>query len=308
MDKILLVGGFGFIGKNIIEQLYGDYNIYVIGRRLDCDFMEEYPNIEFRKYVFMEDEDLEYIVASINPDYIINLVSVVTASRDMEQYIKMIEINSNVLLELYKATKNIKNLKLFLQFGSGEEYGNIKAPYRETDREYPSSPYALAKQLTTNTALMLYTNFSYPISVVRPGNLFGEYQGSSKFIPYIVNKLSKNDVIETTYGEQKRDFIYAEDFAKGIKKVIECHENFVGEIFNLSVGRSYKLKEIIEYCKNYLCSSSIIEYGKIPYRENEMMNFELDITKFKRLANSSFEIDLLESLSRFIDKIGGSNK
>jgi nucleoside-diphosphate-sugar epimerase len=308
MEKILLVGGFGFIGKNIIEQLYGEYNIYVIGRSLDCDFMEEYPNIEFRKYVFMEDEDIEDIVASINPDYIINLVSVVTASRDMEQYKKMIEINSNVLLELYEATKNIKNLKLFLQFGSGEEYGNIKAPYRETDREYPSSPYALAKQLTTNTALMLYNNFSYPISVVRPGNLFGEYQDSNKFIPHIVSKLSKNEVIETTYGEQKRDFIYAEDFAKGIKKVIECHENFVGEIFNLSAGRSYKLKEIIEYCKNYLNSSSIIEYGMIPYRENEMMKFELDISKFKGLANSSFEIDVLESLSRFISKNGGCNK
>ncbi len=308
MEKILLVGGFGFIGKNIIEQLYSEYKIYVIGRNLDYDFMEGYPNIEFCKYVFMEDEGVGDIVASINPEYIINLVSVVTASRDMKQYKKMIDINTYVLLELYEATKNIKNLKLFLQFGSGEEYGNIKTPYRETDREYPSSPYALAKQLTTNTALMLYNNFSFPISVVRPGNLFGEYQDSNKFIPYIVSKLSKNEVIETTYGEQKRDFIYAEDFAKGIKKVIESYDKFKGEVFNLSAGKSFRLKEIIEYCKNYMRSSSPIEFGKIPYRENEMVRFELDISKFKKLVSSSFEIDVLESLSRFIDKSGGNNK
>lgn len=305
MEKILLIGGFGFIGKNLIEQLYGEYKIHVIGRRLDSDFMGMYPNIEFHKYIFMSDEGIADVVDLINPDYIINLVSVVTASRNMKQYKEMVEINVNVLLELFEATKNIKQLKLFLQFGSGEEYGNIEAPYRETDREYPSSPYALSKQLTTNTALMLYNNFSFPISVVRPGNLFGDYQDSNKFIPYILSKLSKNETIETTYGEQERDFIYAEDFAKGIKKVIECHENFLGEIFNLSAGRSFKLKEIIEYCKNYLRSNSIIEYGKIPYRENEMMKFKLDISKFKELTESNFEIDVLESLSRFIDKNGG---
>jgi nucleoside-diphosphate-sugar epimerase len=308
MEKILLIGGFGFIGKNLIEQLSGEYEIHVIGRRLDSDFMSMYPNIKFHKYVFMSDEGIADVVALINPDYIINLVSIVTASRNMKQYKEMIDMNINVLLELYEATKSIKQLKLFLQFGSGEEYGNIEAPYRETDREFPSSPYALSKQLTTNTALMLYNNFSFPISVVRPGNLFGDYQESNKFIPYIINKLSNNEVIETTYGEQERDFIYAEDFAIGIKKVIESHKIFIGEIFNLSAGKSFKLKEIIEYCKNYLRSSSVIEYGKIPYRENEMMKFKLDISKFKELTKSNFEIDVLESLSRFIDKNGGYRK
>lgn len=305
MDKILLIGGFGFIGKNLIEQFYNEYKIYIIGRKKDNDFMNSYPNIEFHKFVFFEDEGISNIITSINPDYIINLVSLVTASRDMKQYKNMIDINTNILLELFEATKNSKQLKLFLQFGSGEEYGNIKSPYKETDREYPSSPYALTKQLTTNTAIMLHNNFSFPISVVRPGNLFGDYQESNKFISYILKKLSNNEVIETTYGEQERDFIYAEDFAKGIKKVIECHENFIGEIFNLSSGKSMKLRDIIEYCKNYLNSNSIIEYGKIPYRENEMMKFELDISKFRNLTNSNFELDLLESLSRYIDKSGG---
>lgn len=308
MEKVLLIGGFGFIGKNIIKELYNQYEIYVMGRNIDTDFIDRYSNIEFYKYVFLEDTGIDEIVGSINPDYIINLVSVVTADRDMDQFNKMIDINTGVLIELYEATKNCKKLKLFLQFGSGEEYGNIKAPYRETDREYPSSPYALSKQLTTNTALMLYNNFSFPISIVRPGNLFGEYQDSNKFIPYILNRLSRNEVIDTTYGEQKRDFIYAKDFAKGIKKVIESYDNFKGEIFNLSAGRSFKLKEIIEYCKNYLSSSSIIEYGKIPYRENEMMKFELDISKFKKLTDSNFEIDVLESFSRFIDLNGGYYK
>ncbi len=308
MERILIIGGFGFVGKNLIEGLYSEYDIYVIGRNVDLDFIDRYPDIEYYKYVFLQDVGIKKIINSINPDYIINLVSVVTASRDIRRYQEMIDINLGVLLELYEATKDIKTLKLFVQFGSGEEYGNIIAPFRETDREYPCSPYALAKQLTTNTALMLYKNFSYPITIVRPGNLFGEYQDSSKFIPYILDRLIRYEVIETTKGDQERDFIYVGDFVEGMKKVIKSYENFKGEIFNLSAGKSYKLNEIIEYCKNYLNSSSTIEYGKIPYRENEMMKFELDISKFKRLANSNYEIDVLESLTRYIDKNGGSHK
>lgn len=305
MTKILLIGGFGFIGKNLIEQFYFEYEIHVIDRSVDSGFIEKHPNVHFHKYIFLYDTNLKDIVTSINPKFVINLVSIVTASRDIIQFKEMIDINTNVLLELYEATKTIKDLELFIQFGSGEEYGDIKAPYKETDREYPSSPYALSKQLTTNTALMLYNNFSFPISVVRPGNLFGKYQDSNKFIPYVLSKLSRNETIETTYGEQERDFIYAEDFAKGIKKVVKFYENFLGEIFNLSSGKSFKLKEIIEYCKNCMNSKSTIKYGEIPYRENEMMNFNLDISKFRKLTNSRFDIDVLESLSRYIGKNGG---
>lgn len=304
MEKVLLFGGFGFIGKNIIEELYTEYDIYVIDRKSDLDFLERYPKLGFYKYVFLEDIGIEKIIDSINPNYIINLVSIVTANRDLDQFKKMIDINTSVLIELYEATKLLKELKLFLQFGSGEEYGNIESPYREIDREYPSSPYALSKQLTTNTALMLHKNYNFPISVVRPGNLFGEYQSSDKFIPYILNRLRKEEVIETTYGEQERDFIYVKDFAKGIKLTIESYENFKGEIFNLSAGKSYKLKEIIEYCKSYIRSTSLVKYGNIPYRENEMMKFELDISKFKKLTSANFEINVLESLSILIDRNG----
>lgn len=60
------------------------------------------------------------------------------------------------------------SLKLFIQFGSSEEYGAKISPFKEEEREYPSSPYALVKQLTTNTAMMLYYNYNFPVMVVVP--------------------------------------------------------------------------------------------------------------------------------------------
>jgi nucleoside-diphosphate-sugar epimerase len=213
-------------------------------------------------------------------------------------------VNLQILIELYEGSKNSHSLELFLQFGSGEEYGNIPAPFKESDREYPNSPYALSKQLTTNTGIMLYNNFHFPISIVRPGNIFGEYQESNKFIPYIVNKLRLNEVIETTLGEQRRDFIYVKDLVDGIYQVLEKFPIFVGKIFNLSSGKSHTLKDIIEFCKKNLKSTSFVNYGGVEYRENEIMNFTLSTSRFQELANFNFDFDIYSKLKEYLDRNG----
>ncbi|MCZ2614274.1 NAD-dependent epimerase/dehydratase family protein, partial [Bacteroides fragilis] len=74
-------------------------------------------------------------------------------------------------------------------------------------RECPNSPYALVKQLTTNTSMMLYRNYGFPIMVVRPGNLFGPLQNKDKFIPYVVGQLRSGLPLNVSPCEQKRDFI-----------------------------------------------------------------------------------------------------
>ncbi|MHC8501877.1 NAD-dependent epimerase/dehydratase family protein, partial [Bacteroides hominis] len=78
------------------------------------------------------------------------LASIVTAERNMSLFDELISSNLKILLNLYERFKEESLLKLFVQFGSSEEYGSEQSPFREEDRECPNSPYALVKQLTTN--------------------------------------------------------------------------------------------------------------------------------------------------------------
>lgn len=308
MEKIIITGGFGFIGKNLIDFLSVKYQIVVVDKYIDEEFLKNNKDLKYYKYDFFKDDNIKEIIEKENPNYIINLISIVSAERNMEIFNDMIQVNFNILLKLYEASKELTELKLFLQFGSGEEYGNINSPFKESDREDPNSPYALVKQLTTNTAIMLNKNYSFPSIVVRPGNLFGKYQDNNKFIPYIINQLFENKNIETTPGEQKRDFIYVVDFAKGIGLILESYDNLLGEIINLSSGKSMSLKEIILFCKDYINSNSEIEFGKIPYRENEMMDFRLDITKLKNKTDLNFDADILDGLKKYIKILKGDRK
>lgn len=296
-ECLFLIGGSGFIGKNLVRCLHGRYAISVYDKFIDEEYFSQYPDVKTNLIELDKnkiDEDVEV------PDYIINLASIVTAERDLSLFDTMIASNLKVLLNLYERFKGEDKLKIFIQFGSSEEYGNEGSPFEETMREEPGSPYALVKQLTTNTAMMLNRNYGFPIAVVRPGNLFGPLQGKSKFIPYVIESLKNNVSLNVTPCEQKRDFIYADDFAWAIGQLLEHSAKAVGEIINVSSGESISLKAIIEHSKEVIGSTSAVNYGAIPYRENEMMDLRCSVAKLEAIIGHPIKFNMLNRLNELI--------
>lgn len=300
MEKIFLIGGSGFIGKNLVNQFRNNYEVHVIDKYIDEQFFSKRPEVKTMK-MDLVDEQVPKDYPS--PDYIINLASIVTAERNFALFDGLISSNLKVLLNLYERYKEDKKLKLFIQFGSSEEYGNEGSPFKETIRECPNSPYALVKQLTVNTALMLHCNYGFPAMVVRPGNLFGKYQNTSKFIPYVIQQLKANAPLNVTPCEQKRDFIYAEDFAWCIEQLVKNYQKAVGEIVNVGSGESISLKEIIEICKSHISSSSEVNYGALPYRENEVMDLRCDEGKLANIINKEIKFNIINRLKEYIQTL-----
>lgn len=300
MEKLYIIGGSGFIGKNLIDYLYDKYAITVFDKFLDNDYFSKYTKVT----TYKQDLVLDMIPQSFEtPDYIINLASIVTAERDLNLFDGLISSNLKIMMNLYNRFKDDSLLKLMIQFGSSEEYGNISSPYEETMREEPNSPYALVKQLTVNTAMMLYRNYGFPIMAVRPGNLFGKYQNEKKFLPYVVSQLKENKDLNVTPCEQKRDFIYAQDFAYCISEILEKSEKAKGEIVNVSSGESISLRSIIEHLRKETSSSSKINYGAISYRENEMMDLRCSVDKLLSIIGKSIKFDFYKNLTNYIKSL-----
>lgn len=297
MESIYLIGGSGFIGKNLVEHLVNDYELTVVDKYIDELFFSGYPQVKILKIDLVE----EKIPADYpTPDCIINLASIVTAERDFSLFDGLISSNLRVLLNLYDRFKDDESLKLFIQFGSSEEYGNEGSPFVESIRECPNSPYALVKQLTVNTALMLHANYGFPAMAVRPGNLFGKYQNKSKFIPYVISQLRDNKPLNVTPCEQKRDFIYATDFAWCIGQLIVNYQNAVGQIVNVASGKSVSLKDIIEICYSHIGSTSEINYGALPYRENEVMDLKCSVDKLSTIIEHTIDFNINKRLKEYI--------
>lgn len=300
MEKeiVFLIGGSGFVGKNIVSYLYSKYEIFVFDKYIDRASFDHFQSVTLYETDLLASLLPETIPS---PNYIINLASVVTAERDLSLFDSLISSNLKILLNLYDRFKNEKQLKLFIQFGSSEEYGDNHSPFKEAFRELPNSPYALVKQLTTNTALMLYRNYKFPIAIVRPGNLFGRMQSESKFIPYVVTRLMKGSPLDVSPCMQKRDFISVEDFSPLLEKLLVHHSKCIGEIINISSGKSFSLKDIIEYCKKYIGSDSVVNYGVLPYRENEIMDLKCSIDKLSSIIGEPVNTDVYKGLEHYIN-------
>lgn len=279
-ERVYLIGGSGFIGKHLVRVLSENFEVTVFDKHLAEEFFACHPDV---KTVRMDLVNERIPDDFRTPDFIINLASIVTAERDLSLFGCLISSNLRILLNLYERFKGDRRLKLFIQFGSSEEYGNIETPFKETMREEPNSPYALVKQLTTNTALMLYRNYGFPAMVVRPGNLYGPGQNPSKFIPYVIKQLQRNQPLDVTFCEQKRDFIHVDVFAGFIEKLLINYKKCIGEIVNVSEGESISLRSIIERYRKEFHSTSKINYGAVPYRENEAMDLVCDTTKLKEI-------------------------
>lgn len=286
-QKILVTGGLGFVGKNIIEKWHSKYDLVIIDKYED-EFIKNFDDICFIKFDFQSDNNFSDVINSIAPNYLINLVSLVTAERNLDLFKKLIDINITSFMAIALAALDYGNLKMMYTLGSAEEYGNITSPFKESYREEPSSPYALVKQLTTNTALMLFRNYGFPVCVLRPSNLFGKYQPENKFFPYLVHKLLRNETVEMSPGQQKRDFISVNVFLKYFELLLDNYDRCPGKIINIGSGTSFSLREICQHVINILSSSSVIKYGAIPYRENEVMDFICSIQELTDIVNENF--------------------
>lgn len=296
MEKeiLYLIGGSGFIGKNLVRCLSPYYQITVFDKYIDYDFFCCYPEVA----TVVMNLATEKIAAEYpTPSFIINLASIVTAERDLSLFDGLISSNLKILLNLYDRFKGDDSLRLFIQFGSSEEYGSEGSPFVETQRECPNSPYALVKQLTTNTAIMLYDNYGFPTMVVRPGNLFGPGQNKSKFIPYVIEQLRKGEPLNVSPCEQRRDFIHVDVFSLDIHGLLKHADRVVGQIVNVSSGQSISLRQIIDFYKEALHSTSEINYGALSYRENEAMDLRCNIGKLLMIVNTEHdEMNAFKSL------------
>ena len=109
--------------------------------------------------------------------------------------------------------------------------------------------------------------------------MYGPYDAPNKFIPSVIEKLKNNESsIDTTNGEQTRDFIYVSDVVDTYKLLLgkETKLSKYSE-FDIGTGKEFSIKDTILLIKDITNSSTKINFGKLPYRENELMKSKANI-------------------------------
>jgi nucleoside-diphosphate-sugar epimerase len=280
-EKVLITGGTGFIGSNLIFRLFSRYSCHLLIREESNLWrLKTVSNkIKIYKIDYFNTQKLEALVKKINPDYIIHLGSY-GGSSDQENLETIVKTNIQFTVNLLTATKNL-NYKAFLNTGSSSEYGFKKKPMKETDFLEPNSFYSATKASATYISKVFAEHFNKPIVTIRPFSVYGPFESPNRFIPTIIKNLILKKEIKLTPGKIRRDFIYVDDLIDGYVALMKKAKKFKGKVFNLGTGKEYTNMEIVQELFKVTNSKVPVKKGSFKKRNWDTEHWSADLNLVK---------------------------
>ena len=254
MKKIIVTGGLGFIGSNLIGLLLKkNYNIINIDKVTysssfynTIEFVKN-PNYKFVKCDLNNKSKLSKIIFKYKPACIFNLAAETHVDRSIdgpESFIKSNIFGVFNLLEIFRkySTKNRK-VRL-VHISTDEVYGDIpKGRSHEGFPYKPSSPYAASKASSDHLVSSYIRTYNIPAIVTNCSNNFGPKQHPEKLIPKLIyNILNNKSMPIYGNGKNSREWIYVEDHCEALIKVFE--KGKIGEFYNIGSNKNLNNIEI----------------------------------------------------------------
>ncbi len=296
-SSVLVVGGTGFIGTNLIKKLVK------IGSKVTCLSLKKrkkklkHKNL---KYIFCDYEKINLLKKKINKpfDYVVNLGGYIDHSKFFYKGKSVIDnhfISTINLLSIIKRNK----LKRYLHIGTCDEYGENTSPIKETFKEDPITSYAFSKLASINLLIMLSKTENFPATALRLFLVYGPYQKTDRLIPQVISGCLKKKKFPVSKGNQLRDFCYVDDVINAIILSL-TKKRALGEVFNIGSGKPITVKFLIKKINNILKQGKP-QFNKIPFRKNENMKLYPSINKVRSFLGWKPKTNLNQGLVKTIN-------
>jgi nucleoside-diphosphate-sugar epimerase len=288
--KILVVGGSGFLGFNLLKRLskLSEFEVYSLIRS-QITFNNTIKKVKYIHSDIIKLNNLKKKVKKKEFHYVINLSGNIDHKKNSETF----KVHFNGVKNLLK-TLNIKKLRLFIQIGSCLEYGKQPSPQKESHFCNPISYYGKAKYKASSFLSKKLENYL----ILRPYQIYGPYQKNNRLIPWVINSCLKNKKFPCTNGSQKRDFLYIDDFTNLIIKILKKN-NFKNKIYNVGSGRPIKVKKIIDLILKLTQKGKPL-FGSIKMRKDELGKLYPNISSVTKDFNWKPKIKLELGLKKTI--------
>ncbi len=241
--KIIVTGGLGFIGSNLINLLIKKkFNVINIDKvSYSSSFynvkdLRKNRNYKFIKCDISNENKIQKILFKEKPLAIFNLAAETHVDRSIDTPYPFIKNNIIGVFSLLEASrryfKKNQNFK-FIHISTDEVYGDISKGRTKEDYPYrPSSPYAASKASSDHLVFSYYTTYKLPVIITNCSNNYGPRQHPEKLIPKIIYNLL-NDIDVPIYGNGKnsREWIYVDDHCEALLNIF--YKGKIGEYYNI---------------------------------------------------------------------------
>jgi nucleoside-diphosphate-sugar epimerase len=293
--RILVTGGYGYLGKKLIIELLSHGAIVFAIDIIDGENTAD--NSYYKKIDLLDQKELNAFVKFSKPDIIYHLAATLNRSRDFSLANNIFEINLKGTVNLLNSLKEFE-YENFIFTSTSEVYGGtfVKAPFKEHTNLVPASPYSLSKYCAEMSLKTFSNIYNKKFTILRLFNFYSSDMSKNFFLPSLVDKLKRNEDFDMTHGEQIRDYSHVKDILSAL--ILSASKKPTNEVFNVCSGVGKSIKEIALEIKEHLNSTSKINFGAIPYRENEVWNMTGDYQKIKKILNWLPKYELIEDIKK----------
>ena len=312
MNKIVVTGGLGFIGSNLIDLLIknGSFVLNIDKVSYSSNFyntlnFKNNKNYKYLKLNINNKNELIKIFKKYKPIGIFNLAAETHVDRSIDSPAPF--INSNILgtfnlLEAFKKYSKINTKSRLIHISTDEVYGNIVRGRTKENYPYnPSSPYAASKASSDHIVFSYIKTFGIKAIITNCSNNYGPKQHPEKLIPKMIYNIINNKPLPV-YGDGKnsREWIYVKDHCEALIKIFKSGK--VGETYN--IGSNKNLNNI-EICKNLLnAAKKNIKIGKkvkikfIKDRPGHDKRYALDSSKLIKKLKWQPKTNFLDGINK----------
>jgi nucleoside-diphosphate-sugar epimerase len=251
MNRILITGANGYLGSALTSHLISSgYDVSILVR--DSAIFTESLNLEKEK-VYLVEKLKEYSSIQTTFDTIIHCATRYKADRGIDLAVSNISFPLNVI-EAF-----LDNDGCFI---------NIDSSLDPQTNLYAGTKYQFEKILK-----LLSDNTRLKVINLELEYFFDENEPENRFLHSLIRSCLENQNFNLTEGEQIRDFIHMSDLCSAVTKILQKKHTIPDAFTNVEIGsgKGISIKELANLVKKLSNSDSQLNFGTIPYRENETM-------------------------------------
>ena len=315
MKKIIVTGGSGFIGSNLVNYLIKKkYFVINIDKLTYSSNTYQKASLSKKNYKFLKIDinnkfKIKKIIKKYKPECIFNLAAETHVDRSIDSPFQFINSNIlgvfNILEAIRENNKKNKKIKL-VHISTDEVYGDVLNNRSNENFPYnPSSPYSASKASADHLIKSYVRTYKLPAVISNCCNNYGPYQFPEKLIPKMISNIFRNKPLPIyAKGQNSREWIHVEDHCDALYKIFK--KGKIGESYN--VGSNVNLKniklvknilKIFKEKKYYMGKNVKIKFVKD--RPGHDFRYALNSNKIRKQIGWKSSISLTKGLNMTID-------
>jgi len=308
MKKIIVTGGLGFIGSNLIDLLIKK-NYFVINIdkvSYSSNFYNTKNFVKSKKYKFIKcdikDKKFKNLLYRFKPACIFNLAAETHVDRSIDDPSNFIQSNIVGVYNLLECFKDYskKNKCKLIHISTDEVYGDIL--YGRSTEVYPyqpSSPYAASKAASDHLVSSYVRTYKIPAIITNCSNNYGPKQHPEKLIPKLIYNIMNNKPLPI-YGKGKnsREWIYVTDHCEALLKVFL--KGKIGEFYNIGSNKNLNnlqvCSQLLNVSKNLISLGKNVKIKFIKDRPGHDLRYALNSNKIIKTLGWKPKVDFKEGI------------